>query len=83
MLCAVRTGGTPAPEATRLFPGALRGGAAGVAIRLLPGLSCWGEMEAMRELLLGAGWVAEVIRALAFEWRRGVEVAVRRLVMGS
>lgn len=83
LVCVERTGGTPAPEAIKLFPGALKGGAVGVPIRLLPGLSCWGDMDARRELPLGGGGAAEVIRAVALEWRRGVEVAVSRLVMGS
>lgn len=72
----------PVPEARRLFPGALSGGVAWGAMRALLGLSCWGEREAMRELLLGGGWGAEVIRALVLECR-GAEVAARRLVMES
>lgn len=74
----------PVPEAMRLLPGALSGGVAcGGARRALLGLSCWGEREAMRELLLGGGWGAEVIGALVLECRRGVEVAARRLLMDS
>lgn len=73
----------PVPEAMRLFPGALSGGVACGARRALLGLSCWGEREAMRELLLGGAWGAEVIRALVLECRRGAEVAARRLLMDS
>lgn len=83
LVCAVRTGGMPVPEAMRLFPGALSGGVACGARRALLGLSCWGEREAMRELLLGGAWGAEVIRALVLECRRGAEVAARRLLMDS